>query len=66
MYSYLYKYEIDLPEGARSVTLPKNEKIKVLSITVADDKNGNCTPLQLLYDDFKNEKQVQLRTVPSN
>jgi alpha-mannosidase len=65
-YSYLYKYEIDLPEGARSVTLPKNEKIKVLAITAADNKNDNCAPLQLLYDDFKNEKQVQLRTIPSN
>lgn len=66
MYSYLFKYEIDLPEDARSITLPKNEKIKVLAITVADDKNSKCTPLQLLYDDFKNEKQVQLRTAASN
>jgi alpha-mannosidase len=65
-YSYLYKYEIDLPEGVRSVTLPKNEKIKVLAITAADNKNDNCVPLQLLYDDFKNEKQVLLRTIPSN
>jgi alpha-mannosidase len=66
MYSYLFKYEIDLPEDARSITLPKNEKIKVLAITVADDKNSKCTPLQLLYDDFKNEKLVQLRTAASN
>jgi alpha-mannosidase len=65
-YSYIYKYEIDLPAGAKSVTLPKNEKIKVLAITVADNKNNNCEPLQLLYDDFKNEKQVQLRTATLN
>jgi hypothetical protein len=33
---------------------------------VADNKYDNCVPLQLLYDDFKNEKQVQLRTAPAN
>jgi Alpha-mannosidase len=63
-YSYLYKYEIDLPEGARSVTLPTNNKIKILALTVADNKNDNCVPLQPLYDDFKNEKEIQLRTAP--
>ena len=64
-YSYLFKYEIDLQEGTRSVTLPNNNKIKILAITAADNKNDNCVPLQPLYDDFKNEKEVQLRTAPS-
>jgi alpha-mannosidase len=64
-YSYLYKYEIDLPEGTRSVTLPENNKIKIIAITAAENKNDKCIPLQLLYDDFKNEKQVQLRTSPA-
>jgi alpha-mannosidase len=60
-YSYLYKYEISLPEGTKSVTLPENEKIKIFAITVADNKNDYVVPLQLLYDDFKNDKPLVLR-----
>ena len=55
-YSYLYKYEINLPKNAKSITLPKNDKIKIFAITVANDQKDEITPLQLLYDDFKNNK----------
>ncbi len=60
-YSYLYKYEINLPKGAKSVTLPKNGDIKIFAITVADNTNEDVTPLQPLYDDFKDNKPAQLR-----
>jgi hypothetical protein len=61
-YSYLYKYEINLPKGVKSITLPNNDKIKIFAITVANNVNEDVTPLQPLYDDFKNNKPVQLRT----
>jgi len=60
-YCYLFKYEIDLPKGAKSIILPKNTKIKIFGITVAGNKNDDVIPLQLLYDDFRNNKPVQLR-----
>ena len=60
-YSYLYKYEINLPKGAKSVTLPNNENIKIFAITVANNTNEDVTPLQPLYDDFKDNKPVVLR-----
>ena len=60
-YSYLYKYEISLPKGAKSITLPVNDKIKILAITVAIKTNEDVTPLQPLYDDFKDAKNAQLR-----
>jgi alpha-mannosidase len=60
-YSYLFKYEISLPEGARSIILPKNPKIKIFAITVADNRNEDVIPLQFLYDDFRNDKPVVLR-----
>jgi alpha-mannosidase len=60
-YSYIYKYEIDLPRGTRSITLPKNESIKIFAISVANNANENVIPLQPLYDDFKNNKPIQLR-----
>jgi len=60
-FSYLYKYEINLPKGAKSITLPNNDKIKVFAITVANNTNEDVTPVQPLYDDFKENKPVQLR-----
>ena len=60
-YSYLYKYEVNLPKGVKSVTLPNNDKIKIFAITVANNTNSDVMPLQPLYDDFKEIKPVQLR-----
>ena len=60
-YSYLYKYEINLPKGTKSIVLPKNENIKIFAITIANKTNDDVTPLQPLYDDFKNNKPVKLR-----
>ena len=48
-YSYLFAFPIDVPSGTKSVTLPKNEKIRVLAITVAND-HAEAPPAQPLYD----------------
>jgi alpha-mannosidase len=48
-YSYLFAYQIDIPAGARSITLPKNEKIRVLAISVAEETPA-VQPAQALYD----------------
>jgi alpha-mannosidase len=48
-YSYLFGYGIDLPEGAKTLTLPKNGNIRVLAISVADE-NPETKPVQPLYD----------------
>ncbi|MCX6326580.1 MAG: glycosyl hydrolase-related protein [Bacteroidia bacterium] len=60
-YSYLFKYEIALPKGTKTITLPKNNKIKIFAVTVADNKNEDVIPIQFLYDDFRNDKKIQLR-----
>ncbi|MGQ8336957.1 alpha-mannosidase [Sunxiuqinia sp. A32] len=60
-YSYLYKYELTLPKGAKSITLPSNSKIKVFAITVANKVNEDVMPVQKLYDDFKGNKPAELR-----
>ena len=48
-YSYLFAYPIDLPTGAKTITLPNNEKIRVLAISVAEE-NPEVKPGQPLYD----------------
>jgi alpha-mannosidase len=48
-YSYLFAYRIDLPAGAKSVTLPANNKIRVLAMSVAEE-SPVVVPVQPLYD----------------
>jgi alpha-mannosidase len=48
-YSYLFAYPIDLPAGAKTITLPDNDKIRILAISVADE-NAAVLPAQPLYD----------------
>jgi alpha-mannosidase len=48
-YSYLFGYGIDVPAGAKTITLPKNEKIRILAISVAQN-NPEVKAAQPLYD----------------
>ena len=36
-YSYLFAYPLDVPAGARSITLPNNEHIRILAITAVNE-----------------------------
>jgi alpha-mannosidase len=59
-YCYLYKYEIQIPAGAKTITLPKSNNIKVLGATVANQVD-ELKPVQPLYDDLNNNPQFTLR-----
>lgn len=59
-YCYLFKYEMDLPKGAKTLVLPANKKIKVFAVTVAKDVN-TVKMTEPLYDDFKNSNSIRLR-----
>lgn len=48
-YSYLYAYAMDAPAGAKALTLPNNEKIRILAVTVAEE-SAAARPAQPLYD----------------
>ncbi len=48
-YSYLFGYGIDLPAGAKTITLPRNDKIRILAISVAEE-SPDVKPVQPLYD----------------
>jgi alpha-mannosidase len=36
-YSYLFAYTFDLPGGAKTLTLPDNDRVRILAVTVADE-----------------------------
>ncbi|HEV2424762.1 MAG TPA: glycoside hydrolase family 38 C-terminal domain-containing protein [Terriglobia bacterium] len=48
-YAYLFAYPLDLPSGATTLTLPDNDKIRVLAVTVAHE-TPEVDPAQPLYD----------------
>jgi alpha-mannosidase len=48
-YSYLFAYAIDLPAGARTLTLPANDEIRILAVSVAEESPA-VKPAQPLYD----------------
>jgi alpha-mannosidase len=48
-YSYLFAYTIDLPPNTRTFTLPENDRIRILAVTVSNEP-GRVRPVQPLYD----------------
>jgi alpha-mannosidase len=48
-YSYLFAYALDIPTGTRTITLPDNDRVRILAITVADEP-WVLTTVQPLYD----------------
>ncbi len=63
-YSYLYKIPIELPEGAKSVRLPKNEHILVLAAT-ASQPAPRIEPAAPLFDTLDDHVQDAPRVVPA-
>jgi len=48
-YSYLFVYAFDRPAHARKLTLPVNDKIRILAVSVAKD-DPDVRPAEPLYD----------------
>jgi alpha-mannosidase len=48
-YSYLFAYPIDVPANAKTLTLPDNDKIRILAVSVAAE-TAVISPAQPLYD----------------
>jgi len=60
-YSYLFKYRLDAPDGAKTLTLPDNSRIRVVAVSLVQDEN-DCTVATLpLYDDFAGRKAIELK-----
>lgn len=48
-YSYLFAYSIDIPRGAGSLTLPDDDRMRILAMTVLDE-TSEALPVEALYD----------------
>jgi alpha-mannosidase len=50
IYSYMFKYKINIPAGAKELLLPDNSNIKIFAITAAYNENDFTFPVSELYD----------------
>lgn len=57
-YSYLFGYSMELPRGAHTLTLPKNDKVRILAVSVADE-NPSVSAAQPLYDTLGRQEPGQ-------
>lgn len=56
-YSYLFAYPIELSAGERTLTLPDNDKIRILAITAVEE-TPELKPAQPLYDTLNRAEPV--------
>jgi len=59
-YSYLYRYAIDIPAGAKELKLPDNAKIRILAVSVAHVADRDWQPAQPLYDTLQGARPTEL------
>lgn len=60
-FSYLFKYGIETANGAKTLTLPKNPKIKLAAVSMASKPSDSVRPARPLYDDFTGRKPIEFR-----
>lgn len=50
VFCYLFRYEFDLPDGARTLKLPNDPRVRVFAVSVLRDKLPMFVPCRELYD----------------
>ena len=53
VYCYLFKIALNVPKGAKVITLPNNPNVMIAAISVSNDANSNTKPAQLLVNELK-------------
>ena len=49
-YGYLFVQTYDIPDGVNSVTLPWNDKLRIMAMSMGTAENDEVQPLQELFD----------------
>jgi alpha-mannosidase len=57
-YSYLFAYTMNVPGGAHSLTLPNNDKIRILAVSVGED-SPELKPAAPLFDTLGSSEPPQ-------
>lgn len=49
-FTYLFQYELPIPEGAKQLLLPNDEAIRIFAVTLASNPNRDIRPASELFD----------------
>ena len=60
-YAYLFLVPMDMPAGARTLTLPQDPSVKIFAATAAARDNGGVRPLNPLLPDLARDPSFQPR-----
>ncbi|WP_291272054.1 alpha-mannosidase [Geothrix sp.] len=60
-YCYLFAIAVDIPAGARTLTLPKDSRVKVFAVTATTQDNADIRPLQPLFPDLARDAAFKTR-----
>jgi alpha-mannosidase len=63
-YSYLFMYGIDLPAHGRTLTLPSNDNVRILAVSVAKE-SAQVSPVEPLYDDLGRTEPGPMEAPPT-
>jgi alpha-mannosidase len=58
-YGYLFAYRLEIPDGARSITLPDSPFVRIVAMSVGDE--GPATALQSPFEDLHRDLSVSER-----
>jgi alpha-mannosidase len=64
-FTYLFKYEFDVPDGVQTFRLPDDDRIKVMAASVARNLNADSAPAQSLYDRLDHKVTGSVTIVPT-
>ena len=60
-YSYLFAIAVDIPAGVKTLTLPRDPRVKVFAVTAARLDNASVRPLQALFPDLVRDASFGMR-----
>lgn len=62
-FSYLFRYSLDVPKGATTLTLPQDPRIRVLAASAVRGGGSRVQAAAPLYDDFSDRGPLEFRHV---
>lgn len=60
-YSYMFSVPVEIPEGASTLTLPRDRNVKVFAATAASVDNTDVLPLRPLFPELLRDAAFQAR-----
>jgi alpha-mannosidase len=65
-FTYLFKYGFDLPAGAKQLTLPDNDKVRIFAMSASTNANDDIHAARPLYDTLANHRDTSVPTFSPN